>query len=536
MVLGMAPPPVAKPQPKPQLKVEANPIPEFMWCQRCDRVYVTIKVADCLNAKVNVTQDHVLEFNGTGHGMCGQRDYMLNIELADAVLASECVWFVSGPNVRVRLQKAKSGPHWAGLLKAKRKMPQLKVDWSSWLDEDEENECSSAPNGFDVPAMKTMMVGSDKDELYRDLDKYSSSATPDEGEETNSILIDEGMNSIEDLQIKFKALEYEKEETAKTKQARYELRKATREAQLFVVQHARDVKYGRLTRELTAREQELLAGADGLYERLKEEKQTEKLFWLSKWWHQRRPEKRKIDMAEPVALQAALDAMGEELDALKRGGADIKDPKTRRRVERRIFLRSRDAALGIFDQWRSDSTDAQRMIQDHEGKDFTARDMAARITRVELAKALSEPPPELSRSMQLKQFADPRPKQEAVGGNDGDDESESDSDSDDEDEEGEPMPKPARSDAHSKAKEEEEEEEEPELELEENDGPELELEENDDDVLELEENDGPELELEENDGDVLELEENDGPELELEENDGDGGLMLEENPAGGRVV
>ena len=26
MVLGMAPPPVAKPQPKPQLKVEANPI------------------------------------------------------------------------------------------------------------------------------------------------------------------------------------------------------------------------------------------------------------------------------------------------------------------------------------------------------------------------------------------------------------------------------------------------------------------------------------------------------------------------------
>ena len=516
MVLGMAPPPVAKPQPKPQLKVEANPIPEFMWCQRCDRVYVTIKVADCLNAKVNVTQDHVLEFNGTGHGMCGQRDYMLNIELADAVLASECVWFVSGPNVRVRLQKAKSGPHWAGLLKAKRKMPQLKVDWSSWLDEDEENECSSAPNGFDVPAMKTMMVGSDKDELYRDLDKYSSSATPDEGEETNSILIDEGMNSIEDLQIKFKALEYEKEETAKTKQARYELRKATREAQLFVVQHARDVKYGRLTRELTAREQELLAGADGLYERLKEEKQTEKLFWLSKWWHQRRPEKRKIDMAEPVALQAALDAMGEELDALKRGGADIKDPKTRRRVERRIFLRSRDAALGIFDQWRSDSTDAQRMIQDHEGKDFTARDMAARITRVELAKALSEPPPELSRSMQLKQFADPRPKQEAVGGNDGDDESESDSDSDDEDEEGEPMPKPARSDAHSKAKEEEEEEEEPEL--------------------ELEENDGPELELEENDDDVLELEENDGPELELEENDGDGGLMLEENPAGGRVV
>ena len=33
------------------------------------------------------------------------------------------------------------------------------------------------------------MVSSDKDPLYRDLDKFSSSETPDEGEETNSILI-----------------------------------------------------------------------------------------------------------------------------------------------------------------------------------------------------------------------------------------------------------------------------------------------------------------------------------------------------------
>ena len=69
MVLGMpAPPPAAKPQPKPQLKGEANPIPEFMWCQRADRVFVTIKVADCQNASVNVTAEHVLAFRGTGHG------------------------------------------------------------------------------------------------------------------------------------------------------------------------------------------------------------------------------------------------------------------------------------------------------------------------------------------------------------------------------------------------------------------------------------------------------------------------------------
>ena len=64
-----------------------------------------------------------------------------------AVVASECLWFVCGPSVRVRLQKAKVGPYWPGLLANKRKMAQLKVDWASWLDEDEEHERSSAPNG-----------------------------------------------------------------------------------------------------------------------------------------------------------------------------------------------------------------------------------------------------------------------------------------------------------------------------------------------------------------------------------------------------
>ena len=39
------------------------------------------------------------------------------------------------------------------------------------------------------------------DPFYRDLDHFTSTTTPDEGEETNSIMIDEGMNSIDDLQI-----------------------------------------------------------------------------------------------------------------------------------------------------------------------------------------------------------------------------------------------------------------------------------------------------------------------------------------------
>ena len=35
--------------------------PEFMWCQRSDRLYVTIKVADCAKPSVHIADD-VLKF------------------------------------------------------------------------------------------------------------------------------------------------------------------------------------------------------------------------------------------------------------------------------------------------------------------------------------------------------------------------------------------------------------------------------------------------------------------------------------------
>ena len=533
MVQGMKPPvapPKAKPQPKPEgASTAANPIPEFMWCQRSDRVYLTIKVADCVNAAVDLPSANVLEFRGTGHGMCGQREYRLNVTLAADVVPDECAWFISGPNVRVRLQKAKTGPYWASLLAEKRKMAQLKVDWASWLDEDEEHEASAAPKGFEANEFKGQMMGSGagplqtaSDPLYRDLDRFDSTTTPDEGEEQNSIMIDEGMNSIDDLQIKFRALDYEKEQTALTKQKRYELRKATREAVLFQKQRENDLKYGRPTRDMTERELSLIANEAGLYEKLKAEKKQEKLFWLSKWWHQRRPEKRKIDLAEPMAREAAVKQIAEELDALKANGGDVEDAKVRRGIERRVFIKARAAAIDKFNQWEHQSEKPDRIRQDQEGRDFTARDMGAKITREELAKALGEPMPDLAQSLRLKQFADPRPDKdkpqlpEGYGGASGDEEE----DADDEDEEIEMEPKkkaatPTVAAAAATTTAAADDDEDVELELEANDGlAELALEENDGDaVLELEDNDGgdggvAELALEENDGDELELEDN----------------------------
>ena len=221
--------------------------PEFMWCQRSDRLYVTIKVADCAKPSVHIADD-VLKFRGVGHGMCGTREYGFELARAGGVDVTRCRGFGCGPSVRVLLQKAEPGPYWDALLRAK--LVQCKVDWQSWIDEDEETEMMEAPNGCDVDEMQTMMVG-ESDEFYLDPDRFSSSE--EEGEEANTIQLDDGMNDVDQIQKKFAQFDVEKKERAKTQAARRDLRRRTRAAQLAQRERERDLQYGRPPRALTAR-------------------------------------------------------------------------------------------------------------------------------------------------------------------------------------------------------------------------------------------------------------------------------------------
>jgi hypothetical protein len=104
-------------------------------------------VADCSGARVDVSHDGILTFEGYGHGARGTRGYALSVRLASSVRADRSRWFVCGPSVRVRLEKGQPGPYWPALLAKGDKLLQCKVDWQSWIDEDEETEVSSAPNG-----------------------------------------------------------------------------------------------------------------------------------------------------------------------------------------------------------------------------------------------------------------------------------------------------------------------------------------------------------------------------------------------------
>ena len=316
-------------------------VPEFMWCQRKDCVYLTIKVADCEQAIVDIKRQQVLHFSGNGHGAAGQATYSLCLDLAHQVCPKQSKYQVAGPSIKIKLVKIHQGPHWPQLLSGQ-KPPQCKVDWQSWLDEDEEHESSVAPNGFDENQMQSMMVG-ESIEFYRDPDKFSSSE--EEGEETSSVMMDQGLNNMSDLDAKFKALDMEQKIRSLARADRHRLRKETRAAQLAMAERERDVLYNRPPRQLTEVELDLIEGAGTLRQRLKAQKKAEAAYWASKPHHQMRPAEKSLTAARTAARLAAVAALEEYRGRIDCAPGLVDNAESRRRTRHFIRAAALEAAF-----------------------------------------------------------------------------------------------------------------------------------------------------------------------------------------------
>jgi len=234
------------------------------------------------------------------------------------------------------------------------------------------------------------MMG-ESDALYRDPDKFSSSEDEcDDGEEGNSVLMDAGMNSLDDMQIKFKALEEEREERAHTQTVRRELRRNTRAAQLAEKQIKLDKQHGRPTRELTAEEVELLKGASTLHDRLKAEKAAESAYWNSKFHHQRRPERKKQVHVENQIRERAAELAQEEIGKLRAAGSDPADKVARKGIMKRIYVDVMGMASEIFDRTEITSEKDHKIKEEKEGRLAASKELARKVTEEEVARAAGE--------------------------------------------------------------------------------------------------------------------------------------------------
>ena len=192
--------------------------------------------------------------------------------------------------------------------------------------------------------MQVMMVGESLD-FYRDADKFDSSE--EEGEEADSVVMDQGLNDVGHRDVKFKALKLEKVSRALVRDERRSLRRRTREAQLALKQRERDLHYGREARELGADDQALLEGADTLRERLKAQKRAEAAYWAAMPHHQMRPQEESMRQARIAALDAAHAALAEYRQRVDDVDVSASDADARRRVRHHLREAALAAALDV---------------------------------------------------------------------------------------------------------------------------------------------------------------------------------------------
>jgi prostaglandin-E synthase len=120
-----------------------NPIVE--WAQRSDDIYLTIQISDPQDVKIDISQTS-LSFSAAQ----GEKRYKFNFNFFENVNPEESKQHISPRCVFLVIRKEKvDAEFWPRLLKETVKPNFLKVDFSRWKDEDEDEDVTP-DNGFFV--------------------------------------------------------------------------------------------------------------------------------------------------------------------------------------------------------------------------------------------------------------------------------------------------------------------------------------------------------------------------------------------------
>uniref|UniRef100_K3XC04 CS domain-containing protein n=1 Tax=Globisporangium ultimum (strain ATCC 200006 / CBS 805.95 / DAOM BR144) TaxID=431595 RepID=K3XC04_GLOUD len=118
------------------------------WAQRKDAIYVTVDLPDVKDEKVKLTNTN-LTFSGTSNGE--KYEVTLDFFKEVDVDAKESIWAKADRNVHFHIvKKDADAEFWPRLLSDKHlEKTNVTVDWSKYVDEDEEEE----QGGFDMSAL-----------------------------------------------------------------------------------------------------------------------------------------------------------------------------------------------------------------------------------------------------------------------------------------------------------------------------------------------------------------------------------------------
>ncbi|KAG7384487.1 Prostaglandin E synthase 3 (Cytosolic) [Phytophthora pseudosyringae] len=118
------------------------------WAQRKEALYVTVDLPDVKDEKVSLSSNN-LTFKGTSNGQ--QYEVKLDFFKEVDVESKDSIWAKTDRNLHFHIvKKNQDEEFWPRLLADKNlEKTNVKVDWSKFVDEDEDEEQS----GFDMSAL-----------------------------------------------------------------------------------------------------------------------------------------------------------------------------------------------------------------------------------------------------------------------------------------------------------------------------------------------------------------------------------------------
>lgn len=126
-------------------------VPRCLWAQRSDKIYLTIEVFGVKDEKIDLSAD-TLVFSGT-RSEDGSK-FAVTLEFFAPIDVPTSKYQTSPRDITFILMKADdTQSYWPRLVKEKAKMHYIMVDFSKWVDEDEEGTDPPADNQFDFGGM-----------------------------------------------------------------------------------------------------------------------------------------------------------------------------------------------------------------------------------------------------------------------------------------------------------------------------------------------------------------------------------------------
>ncbi len=152
------------------------------WFQRKETVWIEVEATGLEGAAIDLTDEGMLTL------VAKDPRQNMTLQLNGRINTSRSRWWKSGRTMKFELCKANYGDgHWDRLCVGE-KHPNILIDWTSWIDEEEENEILSAPYGHDTHHMVGAMGGSWGSNVDRSIKAKEQAARvdtydPDEPEE-----------------------------------------------------------------------------------------------------------------------------------------------------------------------------------------------------------------------------------------------------------------------------------------------------------------------------------------------------------------